>query len=106
MSLKQKIEGLDWLIKVANNSPNHNQHAAGLYNRRGSLICAANNVWDYHAECRVINRYFAVDKFRRQKISYIVVIRVTKSGKGLAYSKPCDKCSKLLEALDIKVIHS
>jgi cytidine deaminase len=106
MSIQHKIEGLDWLMKIARNSPNHNRHAAGLYNRRGQLICAANNKWTSHAEHRVILRYFAVDKFRRQKISYIVVIRVTKSGNNLAISVPCNKCQSLLDELNIRVIHS
>jgi hypothetical protein len=105
MSIK-KFESLDWLVKVANNSPNHNRHAAGLYDKKGRLICAANNRYDSHAEHRVISRYFAVDKFRRQKVSYIVIIRVTKSGMNLAKSNPCDKCQVLLNNLNIRVLHS
>lgn len=107
MSVKSKaLRGIDSLIKVANTSPNHNQHAAGIYNRQGNLIVSAPNVWDDHAEHRAITRYFAVDKFRRQKASYIVVIRITKSGLDLAYSKPCNKCQRLLDELNIKVLHS
>jgi cytidine deaminase len=106
MSITKKIEGLDLLVKIARNSPNHNRHAAGLYNRRGQLICAANNKYTSHAEHRAILRYFAVDKFRRQKISYIVVIRITKSGNNLALSTPCTKCQSLLHELNIRVIHS
>src|SRR5579859_978882 len=94
------------LIRVAERSPNKNRHAAGIYLRTGKLILAVSNRFKEHAEYRCIQRYFAVDKFRSQRIYSIVIIRVTKSGKNLSYSKPCKKCSKLLNQLNIKVIHS
>lgn len=101
-----QVEGLNRLMKAARSSPNYSRHAAGLYTKRGQLICLANNKYDAHAEHRAILRYFAVDKFRRQTIDYIVVIRLTNSGKALASSKPCIKCQKLLNQLNIKVLHS
>lgn len=98
---------LQQLRRVALKAPNdHFKHAAGLYTSSGKLIVAASNRMDEHAEHRVIKRYFAVDKFRQQKIAYMVVIRVSRRGVKLASSKPCRRCQRLLDGLGLLVLHS
>lgn len=106
MIQKEKIESLDWLIKVAKQSPNGYRHAAGIYSRSGKLILACANRYHEHAEFRVILRYFALDKYRRQKISYMVIIRLSRNATQLSPSQPCIKCKKILDSLNIRVIHS
>lgn len=93
-------------MKVARKSPNYNRHAAGIYTRGGKLILATANRYDEHAEYRCIMRYLSVDKFRRNKIDYMIVIRLTKSGNALAYSKPCTKCQTIINDFNIKIVHS
>lgn len=94
------------LRRAASKSPNRERHACALIASNGRVIVAACNRWDEHAEERAIRRYYAVDQFRRQRVAHVLVVRITRSGKGFARSDPCQKCRKVLAPLGVPVLHT
>lgn len=97
---------LERLKKVAARSQNLYKHAAGIFDRRGNLICVAHNNGKSHAEMRCAARMLAVPKFREKKAAYMIVVRISKRGHSFSPSAPCVGCQKILSKLDLMVFHS
>lgn len=93
--------------KRARNSFNYSmsKHCAIIFSKNGEYLCMSNNHHEKHAEMRVLQKYFSYSGYYGKGIGYMLIVRVSKTGKWL-YSEPCFKCKKLLAEYGIKFIYS
>jgi len=86
--------------------------AAIACTKKGEIIATAYNRrldgdflrWSDHAESSLIKKLKKLKAFQRYGKIYVLVLRITSA--GLSMAKPCDRCKRLLNENDVKVMYT